>query len=124
MEPSSVQSAALQPVESKTLEPIKTTPAVHQQLLVTEPVPVVVQVPVTGSHQLYVQAGAFTVLENATRLQHSLSKFGNVVISDVQINGKLFHRVRVGPIKDVASADSVLSQVHNSGIAAARTIVD
>jgi rare lipoprotein A len=120
----SVQSAALQPVETKTLEPIKTTPAVHQQLLATQPLPVVVQVPVTGSHQLYVQAGAFTVLENATRLQQSMARFGKATISDIQINGRLFHRVRIGPIRDVGSADHVLAQVRQAGVAGARTVVD
>jgi rare lipoprotein A len=103
--PGQIQTAALEPVETQTLSPVKTTPEVHQQLLHTEPVPVVVQLPVTGLHQIYVQAGAFTVLENATKLQHNLSKIGTVMLSDVSINGKLFHRVRVGPIKDVASAE-------------------
>ena len=119
-----VQTASLEPVESQSLAPIQTTPAVHQQLLATQPVQEVVQMPVTGSHQLYVQAGSFTKLENATRLQQTLSKFGKVTVSDVRINGTLFHRVRVGPIKDVAGADRTLEQVKNAGVGAARTIVD
>lgn len=119
----SMQTAALQPVETQTLAPIQTTPAVHQQLLATQPVQQVVQLPVTGSHQLYVQAGSFTVLENATRLQQTLSRFGKTTISDVRINGTLFHRVRVGPIKDIAGADATLAKVR--GVTpAARTIVD
>jgi rare lipoprotein A len=117
-------SAAVQPVETETLAPIQTTPAIHQQLLATQPLQQVVQLPVTGARQLYVQAGSFTVLENATRLQQSLSRFGKVTISDVKINGTLFHRVRVGPIKDVNGADQVLANVKGAGVAAARTIVD
>ncbi len=119
-----ISSAALSPVETQTLAPVQTTPAIHEQLLQTRPVQQVVQVPVVGPHQLYVQAGAFTILENATRLQHSLSKFGSVTISDVRINGTLFHRVRVGPIKDVNGADQVLGQVRGTGILNARTVVD
>lgn len=119
-----VESAALQPVETQTLAPVRTTPAVHQQLLQTQPVQQVVQLPVTGAHQLYVQAGSFTVLENATRLKQTLSKFGKVVVSDVRINGTLFHRVRVGPIKDVNGADQILAEVRQAGASGARTIVD
>lgn len=118
------QSAAVEPVETKTLEPVRTTPEVHKELLATKPVAEVVTVPVTGAHQLYVQAGAFTKMDNATRMQQSLSKFGNATISDVNINGTLFHRVRVGPIRDVASADQMLDRVRQSGVAAARTVVD
>jgi len=119
----SVQTAVLQPVETETLAPVQTTPAVHQQLLTTQPVQEVVQLPVTGTHQLYVQAGSFTVLENATRLQQTLSTFGKVTISDVRINGTLFHRVRVGPIRDVAGADATLAKVRSIA-PSARTIVD
>lgn len=119
-----VQTAELQPVETQTLSATRTTPAIHQQLLQTQPVPQVVQYPVTGARQLYVQAGAFTVLDNATRLQHSLARFGKVVISDVRINGMLFHRVRVGPIADVDGADRILGQVRKAGATGARTIVD
>ena len=118
------QSAAVQPVETETLAPVQTTPEIHKQLLITEPVPVVVQVPVTGTHQLYVQAGSFTVLENATRLQQTLEKYGQTTISDIQINGKLFHRVRVGPIKDVTGADHLLAQVRQAGAINARTVVE
>lgn len=118
-----MQTAALQPVETQTLAPIQTTPAVHEQLVATKPVQEVVQLPVTGLHQIYVQAGAFTKLENATRLQQTLSSYGKVTVSDVRINGTLFHRVRVGPIKDVAGADAALAKVR--GVApAARTVVD
>ena len=119
-----MQTASAEPVETETLAPIKTTAAVHQQLLATQPEQTVLIVPVTGAHQLYVQAGSFTVLENATKLQQTLSKFGKTSISDVKINGTLFHRVRIGPIKDVSGADQTLEKVHQAGITAARTVVD
>lgn len=121
--PETVQTASLQPVESQTLVPVQTTPAIHQQLMQTMPVAEVEQVPVVGAHQIYVQAGAFTVLENATRLEQSLSRFGKVLVSDIRINGTLFHRVRLGPIKDVTGADRILAEIHHT-VPAARTIVD
>jgi rare lipoprotein A len=118
------ESAAVAGVETKTLEPIRTTPAVHQQLLETKPLAQVEVLPVVGPHQLFVQAGAFTNLKNATRMKQRLSAYGTVTISDVSVNGKMFHRVRVGPLAGVPDADSLLTKVHNAGVPEARTIVD
>lgn len=118
------QSAAISPVQSETLAPIQTTPETHQQLLQTKPVAEVVQLPVTGSHPLYIQAGAFTVVDNATKLQHSLTPLGSTSVSTIVINGKTFYRVRVGPVADVAKADALLVKVRQAGATAARTVVD
>jgi rare lipoprotein A len=119
-----VQSAALEPVEVKQIAAIETTPEVHKQLLATKPVAQVVQVPVTGQHQIYVQAGAFTVLENATKLQQHLSPYGTVSLSNALVNGQKFYRVRLGPLASVNEADAMLSKVKNAGVAGARTVVD
>ncbi len=118
-------SASTAPVQTETLEPVHTTPATHAQLLTTQPVPEVVQLPVTTAHnQLFVQAGAFTVQENAQKLQQTLSSLGPSSISTIIINGKTFYRVRVGPAANVPAADALLKKVKESGIAAARTVVD
>jgi len=126
--PVEVASAATAPnpdsVTVQTLEPVKTTPAIHQELIQTKPVEEVVQVPVTGSHQLYVQAGAFTVLENANRMQQKLSSLGHTKVTEAIVNGKKFYRVRVGPVQDVPQADALLNKVKNAGVAAPRTVVD
>jgi rare lipoprotein A len=119
--PISTQAGA---VETKELEPIRTTPAIHQQLIQTTPKQEVFIVPITEHNQLYIQAGAFTVVENATKLQQTLSKLGSAKISDIVINGKTFHRVRLGPIKDVTQADALLLKVRQAGVTNARTIVD
>jgi len=120
----SSSSASLAPVEIQTLEPVRTTPETHRELLVTKPVQEVVQVPVTGNNRLFVQAGAFTIAENANRLQQGLSRFGKTSISTIVINGKTFYRVRLGPLADVAHADALLSQLKQAGTVGARTIVD
>lgn len=117
------QSAALAAVETKTLEPVQTTPAVHQQLLATKPVATYVQLPVAAAGKIYVQAGAFTVLDNATKLQQQLAKLGPVSTSDIMINGTVFHRVRVGPVTSVDEADKLLSRIKRNGILNARTVV-
>lgn len=113
-------------VETKDLEPVRTTPAIHQELLATRPVAEVVQVPVNpANNRLFVQAGAFTVLENAQRLQKKLAQNGHSAsLSDVIINGTIFHRVRIGPVSTVAQADSLLHRIRGNGIDSARTVVD
>ena len=118
------QNTGVAPVTTETLEPVKTTPAIHQQLLETKPVAEVVQVPVSGANQLYVQAGAFTVSDNATRLKQKLSALGSTSISNVVINGTKFYRVRVGPLSDVAHADAMIERVKHAGVSNPRTIVD
>jgi len=117
-------SAGVETVESKTLEPIKTTPAIHQQLLETKPVAQVVTVPVTGSHQIYVQAGAFTVQDNALKLQRMLSSLGNSSVAQATVNGRVFYRVRVGPMNSVDQADAMILKVKKAGIASPRTVVE
>jgi rare lipoprotein A len=128
-------AAPVAPVTSQTLEPasntiamapapVRTTPAVHEQLLKTEPVPEVVQLPVTGANRIYVQAGSFTVLENATKLQQHLAPLGHVAISDAVVNGKKFYRVRVGPMPDVAGADTMLTKVEKAGVNHPRIVID
>jgi len=122
-----VTSAELEPA-SNTVEtapkPVRTTPQIHQQLVETQPVPEVVQLPVTGANHIYVQAGAFKVSENANRLKQSLAKLGPVTVTDANVNGAKFYRVRVGPIADVASADAMLQRVTKAGVAKPRIIVD
>jgi len=117
-------AAPIQAVQSETLDPVRTTPETHQQLLITKPVQEVVMVPVTGNNHLFIQAGAFTVSENATKLQRSLTALGSTSVSTIVINGRTFYRVRLGPVADVAHADALLVKVRQAGVAGARTVVD
>ena len=132
--PQAVQSASIAPVtsealdqpspESSRLEPVKTTPQVHEALLNTKPVAEVVQLPVTSATNLYVQAGAFTVPENATKLQQSLSRFGHADVTNAVVNGTKFYRVRVGPISDVPHADALMNSIQKSGVAHPRIVIN
>ncbi|MDR3449099.1 MAG: septal ring lytic transglycosylase RlpA family protein [Alphaproteobacteria bacterium] len=115
---------ATAPVQRESLSPVITNAATHQRLLETKPLPEVVQLPVTSHNRIFIQAGAFTVQANALRLQESLTRFGPTSITEIVINGTKFYRVRIGPVADVDHADSLLAKVHQSGVAAARTIVD
>ncbi|MBC8159126.1 MAG: septal ring lytic transglycosylase RlpA family protein [Alphaproteobacteria bacterium] len=73
--------------------------------------------------EIYVQAGAFSVYENANRVRAMLSSVGKVQISQVLIGNRDLYRVRVGPINDVEIADAVLEQVVRTGYNDARIIV-
>ena len=80
-----------------------------------------VQVTDTG---IFIQAGAFSQYENASRVHSRLSAIGNVQISQVLINDVDLYRVRVGPIINVANADMLLGQVMSAGYPHARIIVE
>lgn len=112
-------------VTSEALPPPPTNRAEARAMMASiKPVQEVRQLPVTGANQIYVQAGAFTRVENATRLQQNLARLGKVAVSNAQVNGVQYYRVRVGPVPDVASADALLGKVMKSGADAARIIVD
>jgi rare lipoprotein A len=101
------------------------TPAV-QQLASAEPIVPdgrVTQLPVTPT-SIFVQAGAFTDIYNANRLQAQLRQFGQVLVVPVHVDGQQFYRVRVGPLASVADADRMLNQVVDAGHPEARLVVD
>ena len=120
-----VAIASLPPVvETQVLKPIHSTPETHRLLMETKPVAQVMQLSVTNNTHLYIQAGAFSVADNATKLQGHLSKLSASTISEIVINGTKFYRVRLGPVSDVAHADALLAKVKQAGASAARTVVD
>ncbi|MDE2165413.1 MAG: septal ring lytic transglycosylase RlpA family protein [Alphaproteobacteria bacterium] len=77
----------------------------------------------TGS-KMYIQAGAFSRLENAERLKAKLTRFGAVNIDAARVNGASVYRVRIGPLATTQQADRTLSDVINSGVPQARLAFD
>lgn len=126
------------PVESHTLEapqrptqeqqPALAAPKTHAEaramMSKISPVPVAHQLTLTGQTQIYIQAGAFSRLENADHLRKKLSKIGPTHVSEVVVRGAKFYRVRLGPVPDVTTADATLKKVKAAGASAARTVVD
>lgn len=110
--------------QARPLAPLLTNEETHRQMIATKPVPQVLQLPVKENPQIYIQAGAFTVPENAERMQRKLTRFGPSSISRHIVNGALFYRVRVGPVGDIPEADDLLIRIKRAGIEDARTIVD
>ena len=85
---------------------------------------VVKQVPMAGEPLIYIQAGAFGDAQNARRLADRLATVASTQVVDSSVNGRLYHRVRVGPVASVREADVLLGQVLAAGASEARIIVD
>jgi len=111
-------------VVRETIVPLRSTPETRKELMSIKPVPYAVQLPVSGNNQIFVQAGAFSVQDNAQKLQKRLTTLGKTSISQAQVNGSMFYRVRIGPVKTVAQADALISQLRREGVSGARTIID
>lgn len=78
------------------------------------PDPIVTREPVNPTG-IFVQAGSFTVEENAVKLSRKLSRLGPVLVDPVMVSGRQFWRVRVGPIDTVETADGILDEVIRIG---------
>lgn len=78
------------------------------------PDPIVTREPVNPTG-IFVQAGSFTVEDNAVKLSQKLSKLGPVLVDPVMVSGRQFWRVRVGPIDTVETADGILDEVIRIG---------
>lgn len=87
------------------------------------PDPIVSQRPVHVSN-IYVQAGSFTVYDNAIHLRDKLAALDNATVQTTQVKGQTFYRVRVGPANSVDAADRLLSKVVNSGHREAIIVVE
>lgn len=86
--------------------------------------PLVTQVKITQGTDIFVQAGAFTKQDNATKLRAKLSSIAPAVVVPAVVNGRSFYRVRLGPLATVDQADGVLRQVTKAGVTEPRIIVD
>ena len=87
------------------------------------PSPVVERLPVRPS-AIYVQAGAFTIQDNATRLSRTLSAYGPARVYPARVGGQEFFRVRLGPYQDVAQADAALAILVEQNNAQAIIVVE
>ena len=91
---------------------------------VDEPDGTVRDVPVASEGGIYVQAGAFLARENADRLLRRLKSIAEFRISTKRQDGKLYYRVRVGPIASVDEADAILEKVLMDGQKGAAIVVE
>ncbi|PJB69507.1 MAG: septal ring lytic transglycosylase RlpA family protein [Alphaproteobacteria bacterium CG_4_9_14_3_um_filter_47_13] len=85
---------------------------------------VVTEMPVTRT-DIFVQAGSFTVKDNAYHLSAQLQKLAhNSSVYPAMVNGTQFYRVRLGPAASVEEADELLARVIAGGNASAMIVVE
>jgi len=66
-----------------------------------------------------VQAGAFSIKENADRFANTLKGKGfNAIIKDTVINGKTIYRVQVGAFANRLNADALVVSLRREGVEA------
>ncbi|MDC0074676.1 septal ring lytic transglycosylase RlpA family protein [Alphaproteobacteria bacterium] len=117
-----VQAAPITSVEAKPIKinsknnsnQITTRKKIHPRISL-EPV---------QSNKLFIQIGSFKIYQNALKLGAKLSPNGNVKISSLILNKEEFFRVRLGPLNNVALADSKLDEMIKLGYVDARIIID
>ena len=85
---------------------------------------VVTKVSVPAVTHIYVQAGAFINYSNAVRLKNRLRAAGRLKISSIDIRGRRFYRVRLGPFDRVLQADAALNRLTRAGSSDAAIVVD
>jgi rare lipoprotein A len=76
------------------------------------------------SGRIFVQAGAFSVRDNAQRVQSRIAPLGSVQVMTASVKGVEVYRVRLGPVENAAQADRLLQRVVNSGYREARIVSD
>lgn len=80
--------------------------------------------PAVGGERWYVQAGSFASPENAKRLADQLSPVGNTELATVDMGGKTWHRVRLGPFSGREVAEHALEKALNNGADGAKIVKD
>src|SRR5271166_1011539 len=81
-------------------------------------------VPLASPARIFIQAGAFSVRDNAQRVQSRIASLGSVQLMTASVKGIEMYRVRLGPVASVEEADQLLARVVGSGYPEARIIVD
>jgi len=76
--------------------------------------------------KIFVQVGAFGELKNASQLKNQLSglNLGEVIISSIVKDAKQLHRVRIGPLATVKSADETAAELNTIGMSDHRVVVE
>ena len=96
----------------------------ERQVAALQPVqPVVTTVPVVPT-EIYIQAGAFSNVNNAVRVSAALASVGRATVAPKQIRNQVLYRVRFGPFSSVEEADRTLASIIQSGYPDARIVAD
>lgn len=84
--------------------------------------------PVVGQATLpagiFIQAGSFSQAENAHDLSQRLATLGRTSVKPVDIGGRTWYRVRLGPLDNLTTAHAALQDVQGMGVSDARVVRD
>jgi rare lipoprotein A len=78
--------------------------------------------PTKSGGSVLIQAGSFKSRENADRARNVLGAIAPVDVSEVDVGGDAYFRVRVGPFADRPSAEAALGRVTQAGYRGARIV--
>ncbi|HLI23268.1 MAG TPA: septal ring lytic transglycosylase RlpA family protein [Stellaceae bacterium] len=109
--PPGVVASNAQPTPLPPAPAAASPPPPVNQPVADQPLPETVQVVPVKPSAIYIQAGAFSSIDNAVRLKAMLDKLGTASITDTKVSGVTMYRVRVGPVPSVDQADALLNQV-------------
>jgi rare lipoprotein A len=119
--PGSYQTASLQPIAREALPPGPVPGHLDQGTFY--PDPIVTSIPVTPTN-MYVQAGSFTIADNAQRLRDRLSGYRTARVLEAMVDGRRYYRVRLGPVTSVREADRLLDRMLRDGHSKAIIVVE
>jgi rare lipoprotein A len=79
-----------------------------------------------ASARIYLQLGAFGDRANADRVASAARKGGidQVDVEAADVNGRTVHRVRIGPLADVAAADALAPRIERLGFGPPRVAIE
>ena len=83
-------------------------------------------VAITADPKVFVQVGAFGDRANASQLSQQLNglNLGVITISSVIQDAKELHRVRIGPLETVQSADDTVAKLYDMGMKEHRVVIE
>lgn len=84
----------------------------------------VVKNTINPTGDIFIQAGSFGNPHNASSLSGQLGAIAPSNVVPVDVNGSMFHRVRLGPFTNMAQAQSALTKVAAAGQGNAMIIVE
>ncbi len=76
-----------------------------------------------GNSPLFVQVAAFSNIMTAQKLKNKLVEAMLTKVTKVMVDGRPLFRVRIGPLRGITEADSVLQSLISQGFPGARVIV-
>ena len=74
--------------------------------------------------KIWVQVGAFASTLNANKVISKISHIYDTNITTIELNGRILHRVRLGPTQEIEKADEILTKVFQLGYNGSKIIVE